>query len=277
MKLIRIEKDDRYFVIYILNLKLSFTNKKSYIKERFCFFEKIKGIFYKNKKYYDVIIPLGRNCEFGINAFKYYGSFDSSIFLWASARNVSEVIEFIKNPDELFSEGCTFTGAGWKCNKLHFAFHSKHKSEYFKIKNSDETDTRKVEEDKKEIESRISYLKRKFKNTIHSTDKKLFVITINIADIPDYKEILYELYSAINENSSNFDFLVIIEQDQYNQDIIDFENKHENIYIRTLKKFAYVDTANKPLDVLGWTKIFNEFKLKNRPSKRRRKKLKYEQ
>lgn len=68
----------------------------------------------------------------------------------------------------------------------------------------------------------------------------------------------------------------MIEQNQYHQDIKDFEQKHENVYIRLLEKFSDVQTANKPLDALGWTKIFNEFKPLHKPDKRKRKKLKFE-
>ena len=276
MNIFRIEKTDKYYLIYIFKLKLSFSARKNYLKERLCFIEKIKGLFLKDKKYYEKIIPLGRNCEFASNAYRYHGIFESSLFLWTAAGDPAKVIEFIKNPDDLFSQGCTFCDktAGWSCNKFGFGFHSKNKPKYFK--QNDILDTNKVALDKKEIESRVGYLKEKFKKQIKCKDKKLFVITLDVNSNPEYIHILNNLYSVLNEVSTNFDLLIVIEQNQYHQDIKDFEQQHENVYIRLLEKFSDVQTANKPLDALGWTKIFNEFKPLHKPDKRKRKKLKFE-
>lgn len=102
MNIFRIEKTDKYYLIYIFKLKLSFSARKNYLKERLCFIEKIKGLFLKDKKYYETIIPLGRNCEFASNAYRYHGIFESSLFLWTAAGDPAKVIEFIKNPDDLF-------------------------------------------------------------------------------------------------------------------------------------------------------------------------------
>ncbi len=57
MNIFRIEKTDKYYLIYIFKLKLSFSARKNYLKERLCFIEKIKGLFLKDKKYYETIIP----------------------------------------------------------------------------------------------------------------------------------------------------------------------------------------------------------------------------
>lgn len=259
-KIFKIQNEQDRFILYIIGIKFCLHKQRRYLFNNLYLFLKIFGKYSKNRKYYSNIISLGRNCEFSMSFSKYYSFLDSTVFSWAYVPDGYKMLECLQNLDDIFSMSLQYdeTVEMWKDNKFGFFFHGKYVPQDLIINGN--IDTVKLQEDKAELLSRMQYLISKTKNILNSDEKKCFAITIDLEIYDNSLDFLEKLLSVLNSITSNFDLLIIIESGQHSTIIKEWNKKYNNVYIRTLTKFANIKTANKPLDVWGWTKIFNEFK-----------------
>lgn len=243
-----------------LTAKAKIVRKKRNIEYKL---RKILQHNFKVKKY-KYIIPFGMNCDFSIKFLEYFGFNDSTFWNWVWATDVNQQIRLFKNPKLLFSNGKTFIpngGGMWCCHETNLNFHSKHF--YNEMLNENGTlNSKKLEEDYKEIISRMNYLYQKTIKYMQAPEKKLYEYTLMCNDyknIDQYIERIKLLYEYIQDQSNNFDFLIIVAKQNYKKVQAAFPSNLQNVYVRAVKSTLVDHRQGLVDDNIGWLHIFKEF------------------
>ena len=206
----------------------------------------------KHMKRYAQILMLGRNCEPAYYFFRQFGFIDSNLFAWAYVKE-EQMISVLNAPSVLLS-GKLLPVAGRGGIMQHiptgFLFHGR-SSDY----TTASRDT--IQRDIEELQSRLKYLITKFEASLHSSQKKLFILTLE-SNI-HAKEYLASLYEAIKSRTQNFDLLCIVEEKAQTRQLMSMQDG--TLFIRCIDHFAPGDrvTNLKSGDPEGWKKIFSEF------------------
>ncbi len=270
--IIKIENTDIRINIRICNfIKFSFLNntntreikykklsKKLYKKRNLL---KFLSFFIPYKKY-RYIIPFGQNCDFSKCFLDYFKYNDSTLYNWCATgnSNIAQQFDVLENPQILFS-GEYYYNNLWKCSKTQLSFHGR--SENSELKNEDGTYNEKLlEEDLKELKSRATYLANKTTKYLKTQDKKLIVYTILCSKdkMAEQASKAVELYESLkNRNIQNFDLLVICARQHYQNISKIINSKYPQIFVRYVKS-NYKKHQRLYKDIIGWTKIFMEFR-----------------
>lgn len=231
-------------------------------------------------KKYDIVIPLGKNCELATTYKNYYGAFlDSYLYNWAYYKDKYRYIDSIIHPEKIFSENIGFLQDGnmWECSKTGVIFHSNSQPEDLLDKNGNLI-IEKKEKEFEDIKSKVKYLVEKSQKAYKNPAKKLYMFTFD-ADNPDKDiEYLKSLYEFFESQDKNFNMLVIIEQDKFCNKLKEFQKGLPKLYIRTLCYFRerQPDKICHCFDYYkGWAEIFREFQYLV-PRKKSKRKLKSE-
>jgi len=265
-----------------IKIKISKGKNRFDVLKRIFFILFSKFLAFKNKKLkikkYDLIIPLGKNCELA-TVYKYYlNSFiDSSLFNWASYRDKNKFVETIIDSSKIFSQQVDFIFDQnmWYCNETTIVFHGNALPEELMDQNGN-VDNDKKEREFNAVKSKIKYLAQKNIECYKSPKKKLYIFTFNIGHSTDDINYLERLYEYFNSQNKQFDMVVIIEETKYDDVLKEFENKHTNLFFRTIPYFREINfnAVCYSFDYYkAWASIFREFQyLKKR--KKSNKKLK---
>lgn len=238
-------------------------------------FKIIKFAFQRFKKllcakWYDDIILLGYNCETAYRFVRYYKSIDSNLFTWSSV-SLDALFYALRNLDKVAAGDFSSTSNMWMCLNTQIYFHGKEPDEVAREKVK-LTEEEKLEY-KKEVIERTRYLREKFKKTLAKNSKKLFILKLKLQDsemTSDIAEKINNLFAIITEISTeSYNLLVILEKKFYSQEL---ENmlSDKKIIIRTVEYYAPDD---KVISAMGhshsWTLLFDEFRLKKWPKKKK--------
>lgn len=229
-------------------------------------FKFIDKLIDKNVKYYDHYISLRYNCEF---AYRFYNQFhfvESSLFTWANSINFKTLMEALSDINIILSKMPKFAGSMWRCVDTNIRFHG---IEPKTMHNNPSLEDYEIYQ--KELVSRISHLKEKFKNQISDNKKTLFTYTYyinkeNETDIINNINLLKNTLIKIGAN--NFEILIVLERTKIP---IKIQNDLPQVYIRYVEKFAPEnDVTYKKYDKKSWNNIFKEFKpnFKNKKTKK---------
>ena len=215
----------------------------------------IQKLSQNRKRGFDHIISLGYNCEVAYSFLKYFYFEESGLFNWAYSKNIDDLINALKDTDNIGKNGFVFVVSGlWECQKTFVQFHGK----------EDNTKNGAAE-----VTSRLNYLKNKFVKIAQSDDKKLYIYKMKTSQIdqktPKKLEMLWNAL-AKNVGAKNFQLLVVCEQ---NAKPIKSSDKY---ITRTVKFFAPdTDVTNGSYMRNGWDDIFYEFypkKIGKKPTKK---------
>lgn len=275
---------DNHKIYSFLGIKIKFKKGrkiKGYVLHR------KREIHYKIKRFlalfcpckkYDFVIPIGMNCNFSEAFLKYFRFSDSTFWNWVYAYNCAETqIQVMDNPSIIFSQGAYYKDLMWNCQKTNLRFHGRTKHNDL-LKKDGSLNEDKLQEDLKELNSRIEYLHSKTQNYINSDKKKLFVYTLvakNKSELPNCIESAKTWHKYLSEKSKNFDFLIVCARQYYNTIKNSIQTEQNNIYIRKVKS-NYEKEQVLHLDIIGWADIFKEFRPK-KIIKTKNKKLKYDE
>ncbi len=206
----------------------------------------MKMNFFRKKRKYGHIISLGYNCEVSFQFFLQYHFVESALFAWANTTNCRNVINVLKNPDILLSNGLEKVGVMFRDVASGILFHGK----------DDLNDLQKIEE---ELYSRIEYLKQKFFKTAVDGKKNLYIFKYpsSCDDIQTVRKDILDLYYILKQVVRNdFDLLIILESRMYSNIRFDIDK----IFIRRVKFFTPVyRVTTPPYDRKYFGKIFQEF------------------
>lgn len=212
----------------------------------------IANLFRKKENKYDHIISLGYNCEVTYRFLKYFKFEESSLFNWCHSRNIDNLIRAL-NDFNLIGYDFTNPNPLWECKETHIRFHGKAPMSIY----IDKTATKEeLENDKKELISRIAYLKKKFIDILTNDSKKLYIYKIKTTDInKDTNTQISKLKSALSLlGGKNFEVLIVSEKEA------NFTTKQGNYIHRTVEYYAPDnDVTSKKYFKNGWNKIFDEF------------------
>lgn len=236
-----------------------------------------KSIDIKN---YDIIIPLGKNCELATTYKNYFHAFmDSYLYNWAFYKNKKGYFGSVINPEKIFSNGIEFHQDSnmWECLTTGVVFHSNSQPEDLLDKNGNLI-TEKKEKEFEDIKSKIKYLVEKSIKAYKNPSKKLYMFTLDIDNADEDIEYIRELYSFFESMDKNFDMAIIIEQDKLCDKLKEAQKAMPGLYIRTLCYFREREPEKICHDFeyyKDWAKIFREFQYLV-PRKKSNKKLKSE-
>lgn len=118
-----------------------------------------------NVRKYDHILSLGYNCEVSFQFFLKYHFVESSLFAWVNTENCQNLINALKHPDLILSQGVCEVPPMYSDIATGISFHGKTKRDGLETK----------EEIEKELYSRISYLRDKFAQTARDGKKNLYI------------------------------------------------------------------------------------------------------
>ena len=221
----------------------------------------IKNIIkkYSHNKY-DFIVPLGYNCEVAFRFWQVYKFVDSSLFAWTYSHSIKDLIYALNNYNDILTGEISLPKPLYECQNTHILFHGKENMQEW-INNNYNLEL--IEKDKKELRSRISYLKEKLLKIFESDASKLFIYKISQNDIinTEINNYIEELYSFLEKNTKNFKLLIVTEE-KYKSNI----NIHkENLILKTVKKYSSDNavTNKNEGDFKSWKRIYKEY----RPSK----------
>jgi hypothetical protein len=220
---------------------------------------------FKNKQVFNNIISLGVNCENAFVIQDLFGSIDSTLFTWAFVEDPFLILEYIKNPDILFTNGMTLTPSKMlMCNRTKFVFHSKLQKEHHIFDDNKGFSVDKLKEAEEEVYSRAEHLSNKFWNQINSEDRNLFIIKLFSKE--EYKNkignLLTELTDSLDKKCSNKNFILICVLEENYAHSIEQEIKDNRLVIKRVKKFAHYASTDK-FDKEAWKKIYKNICIKD--------------
>lgn len=204
--------------------------------------------FLKTRKY-DHVISLGYNCEVSFQFFKKYKFVESSLFAWANTETCRNLINALKNPDLLLSQGLREVEPMYADIATGISFHGKSTRDGLETK----------EQIEQELVSRINYLKEKFFRTASDGKKNLYIFKYPPPQTTqDISADIHELYDTLkNITKNDFDLLVILEKKTFPQLSFDIPN----LFIRRVDFYTPVDrVTSKPYDKKSYGRIFSEFR-----------------
>ena len=202
---------------------------------------------------YDEIISLGFNCSLAYNINRVNGFVESHLFNWAYIQNKSDFLNVLKNPDIIFSGEYDYKKEWnmFECLNSHIVFHGQSKVKKIQNKN-EKIYEENIKNEYNELISRTKHLIEKFKATLNSNEKKLFILVVNPFDqssITDNIEFLNNTYKILEQQTTNFDLLVICLKDMYSL----IENKiNPAIILKKVNKIAPIGDAVNPSKTDIW-------------------------
>lgn len=196
--------------------------------------------FIMNK--YDYLIPIGRNCEIGIQLKRFFNFVESFPYTWCG----------IRDPYKFLDEASCIN------------FHAKRSGAFFKEIPSELYEQERGNE-LKDLKERTYHLCNKLENIQKdNTKKKLYMLTLHsigndsIHDLSErVLQYIDDLNSVLGMLDTNYDLLIVISN--YN---LSFNIQYApNVYIRCLKYFSPTNYVSRVelSDVEGWNNIFNDF------------------
>ncbi|MDD7313189.1 MAG: hypothetical protein PUH03_02395 [bacterium] len=203
-----------------------------------------------NVRKYDHILSLGYNCEVSFQFFLKYHFVESSLFAWVNTENCQNLINALRHPDLILSQGVREVPPMYLDIATGISFHGKTKRDGLETK----------EEIEKELYSRISYLRDKFAQTARDGKKNLYIFKCPPpADTTDkIMSDIKELYQALKNIVKNeFDLLVITEKKSFPK--LNFE--YDNLFVRQVDFYTpAARVTSKPYDKKSYGRIFSEFR-----------------
>lgn len=212
-------------------------------------------------KKYDEVISLGYNCEISFRIRDYYGKLCSWPFSWTYILDRDAFLDALDNMDEIF-QGEVYVSKDARvnsmieCGKYHICFHPR--GEYVAEDGSIKQET--FVEAVDELQQRISYLVKKFKEALQNTSKQyIFFIGLTDNGKTDDIEFLISLKSKLNKlcPSGNYELVAVVAKNRFDEKLKKFDE--ERIKIRTIKSFGKQKCNDISTDAKGWGKIFSEF------------------
>lgn len=214
-------------------------------------------------KKYDVIIPMGYNCQCAFNINRVHHYLESNLFNWCFVKQDSKLLEVLKNPQLIFSEGYEYLKAPnmFECKRTNIVFHGKKSAN--EIYNENEIIYQSsIEQEYQDTLGRTKHLIEKFEKILKSESRKLFVYVIdtfkNVEDGDSKIDFINSLYEILFEKTRNFDLLIICKTSDYE---FLLNNINSKIYLRSLDIFPPNKSINdlSKTDVEAWDKILSEF------------------
>ena len=219
-------------------------------------------------KIYDYMVPLGRNCEIGVQMRRYFNFVESFPYTWAFVKDYDLFFKALEN-DHLILSGQLIHN---KSNNMIFDeasglnFHGRRQGALFRKFSQDEYDREKIIEID-ELKSRICHQLDKLHKIQQSDSKILYILTTvtpnyenKFYDTPDSaRELAARVENIVSRTTRNFDILIILAN--YNEHI--HAKISEHTYVRSLKYFSPLTrvSAVECSDIDGWNCIFDEFRL----------------
>ena len=224
------------------------------------------------KKRYDHVLSIGMNCEPAFRFSLLWGFVDSTPFSWASCPNPLSLVEVLRHPELIGSEGFSFLEEilMWRCKKTDINFHGK-----LVVKSGRSVDREALDADKEDLVQRLAYLNDKLTNILSDSSSKAIVYRINTAEAlkSNASENIDAVQRALEERGARNYTLVVITEQTARGMIAPAPNR----IVRTVKAFNPKNAVTRPElgDRIGWQAIYTEFT----PAKLRQKKcaFKFEQ
>ena len=212
------------------------------------------------RRRYDNILMLGYNCELAFRAVCSWGGVDSGVFSWSSCRSLDDLISALGSFQEIGRHGwkdfkvetplhvCTCSGLG---------FHGRAKTDV--LAPNGKIDEEAIAADRRELESRLEYLKGKFLAKLRDDKPTLVMYKVWPKDC---KKGIAEKLSALRSRlemmgGRNFQLLAVCERSF----VPAFAGKGSDLILRSVEKFNPNDdvTSRKLGDPMGWKILFTEF------------------
>lgn len=213
---------------------------------------------------YDRFISLGLNCETSFILHKRFGSFESSLFQWASVP-AEHFLEVLKNLSLVYSGKIIEDPKAnmWKCAVTNISFHGKSIPQKL-LDEHGNRDKEKIRAELKDTMGRIRYQCEKFQIVAKSAETKLYILGMHPYFCPETKEeclnFIKELFAALQNIANNAALLVITEENMRTKEFAALDND-TNFFIRFIDYFAPSDSAAsfEKMDRAGYAKIYEEF------------------
>ena len=187
------------------------------------------------------IVSLGYNCEVSFRIEDYTGQpVESYPFSWAYVKNQEEMS---KDLELALSGKLTAGGYCVTPSKMFLfynsgcLFHSKAVDKDELLNQDGSTNYNVSDGYRKEIDSRLSYLQKKFKSLLISEERVLYIIKLApTKDEVSTKRIIKDVISFFQEYGKNWHLLIVTKTGILKEGTDKFED--ENVSIRTISNFA---------------------------------------
>ena len=210
------------------------------------------------------------NCEVAYRFSKSNGFVESSLFSWTYAPDMKTLTNVLPDAKRLFSGLCirpNETGGLHKCGLTGMSFHGKeHQKVWFNIS----FDEVRYQNDLEELRCRVDHLYDVFLSQLRDESSVLLIYKVSSSD-PAFKNVdlaikeLWKVLSALGAH--NVRLLIVCER----QMLKFFPAEHPDYLVRCVEEFnpeANVATT-KLGDYYGWRLLFDEFKSRYVPLKRK--------
>lgn len=218
---------------------------------------------------YDYIIPLGRNCEIGIQLKRFYNFVEAFPFNWCAVNNYDGLCEILRNSHVLSENLTHLVKSNMFLDKSSgLCFHGNKHASFFKTI-PQELYAIECQKEKETVISRINYLFGKLKRIQNNENKLLYIMTVHsIGNDPIYEpnDKLIKLINSVDcslNRYKNYDLLVVISNHKYMFNI----QYSDHIYIKSLRFFSppFAVDRIELSDIDGWNEIFKTINVRNRP------------
>ena len=217
------------------------------------------------RKKYDHVLSIGMNCEPAFRFSLAWGFVDSTPFSWAACRDPLHLVEALRHPELIGSEGFSFleNALMWRCEKTCINFHGK-----LVVKSGCAVAPEALAADKDDLVQRLAYLNEKLTNTLSDSSSKAIVYRISTTEAlkPDANENIDAVQRALEERGARNYTLVVITEQAARGTIAPAPNR----IVRTVKAFNPTNAVTRPElgDRIGWQAIYTELAPKKlRPKK----------
>lgn len=210
----------------------------------------------KNVRHYGHVQSLGYNCEVSFQFFQRYRFVEAGLFSWANNKNISTLINALKNFDRIGTGEWEAVPPMWKDLNSSIFFHGQ-------AQMSRTTDAETLNADKADLIARIAHLKEKFKTIGNDGKKNLYVYKYSLHDTSDEKvfiEQVSELYNTLQSLIKNeFDLLIVFQKQNF-PDLQEDHFKSSHVFLRRVTFFTPEDkVTDKKNDKKAWKAVFKEF------------------
>lgn len=213
-------------------------------------------------KNFDEVVSLGYNCEISFRLENCFGKINSWPFSWSFVLDRNLFLDALLHMDQIFQDSVSIcqdsrVNSMVQCNKYKICFHPR--SEY--VGNDGQIIEEKFfPEGKEELESRFSYLVKKFNHLLKDKGKKtLLICGIENDKCNDTIDFIKKLDETINKlfRYSDYVLLVVLPSCKYEDELKQYET--DNLKIRKIRSFGIQKCNDISTDTNGWGKIFWEF------------------
>lgn len=209
------------------------------------------------RRRYSSILTLGHNCELAFRSWTVWGGLDSCVFSWANTLSLDKLLDGLSNFRDIGVEWKENLSNGGQhiCAITGFRFHGKATNDV--LFRGGVPDRVAVAEDRRELTSRLDYLKRKFVRLLSDRERSLVVYKIKTSDcVPGVSEKVERLRKCLDGFGGCYDLLIVCERG--NESVFGDDPGFE---LRCVDRFnPDSDVTNARLgDPLGWRLLFTEF------------------